>query len=170
MWIKQIKYSKSSWSMLFPCWPMWDVTKVNWIKICQVQHTATENKSCCHCVAQVRKLFSSAHQSSPSNARFDLCRVLLRLMYDVSIESLSQSRTKPLSWDPSDQHVLSIWTLPAPHGLSFQFHSTAAMQQNQSCFFSLRLRWKSWCLWSLLWSLFLFWFAWSICSVPDYRW
>lgn len=40
--------------------------------------------------------------------------VLLRLMYDVSAEPLSQNRAKPLSRDPSDQHVLSIWTLPAP--------------------------------------------------------
>lgn len=81
-------------------------------------------------------------------------KVLLRLMYDVSIKQLSQNRTKPLSSDSSDQHVLSIWTLPAPHGLSFQFHSTAANAAKLGPFFPLKLLWKSW--WSLLGSLFCF--------------
>lgn len=86
-----------------------------------IQHTATEDKSSCRRVTWVRKLFSLGPPVE------HLIRFLLRLMYDVSIEPLSQNRTKPFS---CDRHVLSIWTLPAPHGLSFQFHSTAAMPQN----------------------------------------
>lgn len=51
---------------------------------------------------------------------------LLRLMHDVSIDPLSQSRPKPLSPGPSVQHVLSIWTHPA--------YSRAAMLQRLSYF------------------------------------
>lgn len=94
-----------------------DVTKVNWI---QFQHTVIENKSCRHCVAR-----NCSVQPSLSNTWFNF---LLRLMHDVSIDPLSQNRIKPLGSDPSDQHVLSIWTHPAP--LQFHFYSSAAMLQN----------------------------------------
>lgn len=40
---------------------------------------------------------SSARQSSPSGTQLGFLIVLLRLMYDVSIEPLSQNRTKPES-------------------------------------------------------------------------
>lgn len=35
---------------LFPHQPIWDVTNVNGIKICQLLHAVTENKSRCQCV------------------------------------------------------------------------------------------------------------------------
>lgn len=58
---------------------------------------------------------------------------------------------KTLTRDPNGRHVLSIWTLPAPQRLVFQFLSTAQLHH-----FPPNLLWKSMWLWSMLWSLFGF--------------
>lgn len=79
---------------LFPYQPIWDVTNVNGIKICRLLHAVTENKSRCHCVTRAQPA-SRPRPALNSNSKFLI--VLLRLMYDVSIEPLSQNRTKPES-------------------------------------------------------------------------
>lgn len=72
MWISEIL---PSWfivlHILFPYQSISAVTKVHWIKASEVQHTVIENKSCCHCVARVRKLLSSAYQPSLSITWFN---------------------------------------------------------------------------------------------------
>lgn len=52
-----------------------------------------------------------------------------------------------LSWDPSDQHVLLIWTLPASQGLSFTFTQVLPCRKKIRAHFSpVKLWWKSWWL------------------------
>lgn len=117
MWIKkkmcQMRYISSFWfvvlSTLFPYQPVWDVTCTQCLKI-KTLDTKWRN-----------------YRSSQPNTNFSFSIAVLRLMYDVSTGPLNQNRTKSLSWNPSAQHVLSIWTLPVPHGPPPQLLSAAAL-------------------------------------------
>lgn len=90
--------------------------KFNWERL--------KTKGHCHCVTRVRKSFSPP--VDPLNTWFDFYG-FTEVDNDVTLGPLSQNRTYHFSWNSSDRHVLPIWTLPAPHGLSFPFHSTAAI-------------------------------------------
>lgn len=122
---------------------------------------------------QVRKLFSSAHHLSPSASWFEFFIVLLKLIYDVSKEPLSQNRIKTKSLD-QPACAFNLDTPSTPQAF-FQVHSTAPMPQNcfvlfwVSFFFPHKLLWKSKCLWSLLSSI-VFCFLWSIYWLTGYWW
>lgn len=95
--ISQSNQIRPSWFVvLFPYQPIWEVTKVNWMK--SVKSSTQWLKTKVAVIVLHESGNYSAHQSSPSNTWlffYFFFTILLRLMYDVSIEPLSQNRTKP---------------------------------------------------------------------------